>query len=126
MTHTTQLPKNINAITEHLQGLDNNEIINAHNTYCQENHLSDDEIFNNDDEFFNMFFENKVIEAVRAATYGDYNYSHDWVKFNGYANLESTSDPFRFVDINSIAEHILENPEAYDIELEEEETEEEN
>jgi hypothetical protein len=50
------------------------------------------EVFENDEEFFNMFFEGKAMEAVRAAHYGDYNYMDAYVRFNGYGNLESFGD----------------------------------
>lgn len=46
----------------------------------------------NDEEFFNVFFEGKPMEAVRAAIYGDYRYTDDYVKFNGYGNLVSVSE----------------------------------
>ena len=46
----------------------------------------------NDDEFFNVFFEGKPMEAVRAAIYGDYRYTDDYVKFDGYGNLVSVSE----------------------------------
>ena len=46
----------------------------------------------NDEEFFNVFFEGKPMEAVRAAIYGDYRYTDDYVKFDGYGNLESASE----------------------------------
>jgi hypothetical protein len=50
------------------------------------------ESFDNDEEFFNMFFEDRPMEAVRAAHFGDYNYGDDFVRFNGYGNLESFND----------------------------------
>lgn len=43
----------------------------------------------NDEEFFNTYFENKPMEAVRATTYGNYNYMDEYVIFNGYGNLDS-------------------------------------
>ncbi|OLF87124.1 hypothetical protein B4089_3745 [Bacillus licheniformis] len=46
----------------------------------------------NDEEFFNVFFEGKPMEAVRAVFYGDYRYMDDYVKFDGYGNLESASE----------------------------------
>lgn len=48
--------------------------------------------YENDDDFFNTFFSNNVIEAVRAVSFGDYNYSDNYVKFNAYGNLESASE----------------------------------
>ena len=48
--------------------------------------------WDNDEEFFNTYFYNNPTEAVRSAYYGDYNYCDDFVRFNGYANLESFND----------------------------------
>lgn len=50
------------------------------------------EAFENDEEFFNTFFHHNPMEAVRAAHYGDYNYMDQYVKFNGYGNLESLNE----------------------------------
>jgi hypothetical protein len=113
----------LDAILEHLNDLDNNGLVSIHNQYCQNCNYSDDEIYNNDDEFFNIFFESKVLEAVRAVSYGEYRYQDDFVKFNGYGNLESFNNPSEHIDLNSIASDILENPDNYDIELEESEEE---
>ena len=50
------------------------------------------EYWNNDEEFFNTFFYNNPTEAVRSSYYGDYNYCDEYVRFNGYGNLESFND----------------------------------
>ncbi len=122
---TNYIPKTIEAITDYLNELDNSDLVRIHNEYCQSANMDSDEIYSNDEEFFNMFFEGKVIEAVRAATYGDFNYSHDYVIFNGYGNLDSFNNPADHVDIAAIAEDILENESNY-IDIELEEVEEEN
>jgi hypothetical protein len=91
--------------------MDENELIQLNNTYCQ-NISSEDEVWTNDEEFFNLFFENKTNEALRAAHFGDYNWSHNYVKFNGYGNLESF-DYFEVKDLcespEVMAEYIEEN-----------------
>ena len=46
----------------------------------------------NNEEFFNVYFDNNVNEAVRATQYGDYNYCDDYVIFNGYGNLDSINE----------------------------------
>lgn len=50
------------------------------------------EIFENDQEFFDTFFHDNPMEAVRAASYGDYNFMDQYVRFNGYGNLESLNE----------------------------------
>lgn len=59
-----------------------------YNDFLRENNYSDDEIFYNDEDFFNTFFSSPL-EAVRASYYGDYNYNDNFVKFDGYGNLDS-------------------------------------
>ena len=49
-------------------------------------------IYNNDEEFFDMFFEGRPAEVARAIYYGDFNYNDEYIKFNGYGNLETLSE----------------------------------
>ena len=70
------------------------------------------EVFENNEEFFEMFFANRPMDAVRAVCYGDYSYSDDYVHFNGYGNLESCSN-WEFEDelkenIDEIIERLIE------------------
>jgi hypothetical protein len=118
-SNKTVINKTIESITDYLNGLDNDELVSIHNTYCREQNYSDDEIFNNDEDFFNTYFEGKVLEAVRAVSFGEYNYRDEYVIFNGYGNLETFNNPADHVDISAIANNILESPENYDIELNE-------
>lgn len=72
------------------------------------------EYWNNDEEFFEVFFEGKSpMEVARAICYGDYKYSDDYVKFNGYGNLVSYNQwelEMEFVDnAEEIAEKIIES-----------------
>ena len=46
------------------------------------------EAYENDEEFFDMYFSN-TLEAVRSVCYGNYNYSDDLVRLDGYGNLKS-------------------------------------
>ena len=43
----------------------------------------------NDEEFFNTFYMDEPYKLVQAIAYGDYRYSDNFVKFDGYANLKS-------------------------------------
>ena len=120
MRNLTEINKDFNSILEHLKELSSNELVNIHNTYCIEANYPDDEIYSNDEDFFNTFFEGRPAEVARSCFYGDYNYSHDYVMFNGYNNLESFNNPEDKIDFDGIANYILENPEAFNIELVEE------
>lgn len=70
------------------------------------------EYWENDEEFFNLFFHSNPMEVARAITYGEYNYTDDYVKFNAYRNLVS-ADKWDVVkemqdEIEEIVESIIE------------------
>ncbi len=63
--------------------------------------LEDMFFYKNDSEFFDMYFNNKL-EAVRAVSFGKYNYCHARVKFNGYGNLITMTE-------HEYEKHLIEN-----------------
>lgn len=69
----------------------------------------DSQLFVFDDEFFNIFFADKPMEAARAASFGNLNWSDDYIYFNGYGNLESTSDITSVIDKRELVDYYLEN-----------------
>lgn len=88
-------------IVSEINAMSQNDLITLNNIYASEvlgNY--DNQIFNNDEEFFYTFFENSVISAVQCVCYGDYRYSDNLVKFNGYGNLES----FNYMSQNDLCE----------------------
>lgn len=50
------------------------------------------DVHSNDEEFFDMMYEGRPMEAVRAAHYGEYNYNDEFVRINAYGNLESLDE----------------------------------
>jgi hypothetical protein len=109
--------KKLESIVDQINNLDTEDLIRLHNSYCKEANYSDNEIYGNDEDFFETFFSNNVIDAVRAASHGEYNFSENYVKFDGNGNLESfnyfgTDDLIDEVYI--IADFILENENDFD------------
>lgn len=68
---------------------DNEIDLDDYNEWVCENNYSDDEIFYNDEDFFNTFFYNNPMEAARVSFYGDYRFNDEYVRFNAYGNLDS-------------------------------------
>ncbi len=107
-----------NQIIELINNMNDNQLVQLNNLYCEHACISDGEIFSNDEEFFSMFFPNAGdgLRVAQAVFYGDYNYSHNWVKFNGYGNLQSlsiiTTDELCEL-VETIAEFIEENPQGF-------------
>ena len=66
------------------------------------------EFWENDGEFFECVFENKL-DVARAICYGDYNYNDDYVRFNGCGNLESFSEYDMIEELKDDIDVIIEN-----------------
>jgi hypothetical protein len=109
--------KFIKAIIEEINCFDNDQMVQLNNEYCDQQNYPDDQIYSNDANFFADVYGGDVMEAVRAVSYGDYNYSHDWVKLNGYGNLESMNvidEDDLCESIDTIAEEVADNFHNYD------------
>lgn len=89
--------------------LDENEIISLWNEYCSEERNGEDEILDNDEDFFNTYFENNPESAVKAALYGDYRYMDKYVQFNGYGNLDSFNDAMDVIDETELIKWLIDN-----------------
>lgn len=87
------------------------EKISISNIYDTEELSGDNEIFANDENFFNTFFENNPMEAVRSVYFGKYNLNDPYVWFNGYRNLESTEweDELPLHDVDELFEWYVNN-----------------
>lgn len=99
----------VNQVINLINEMDDNELIQLNNEYCESINAMDSTIYANDSEFLEMAFGHNVDALARAIFYGDYNYSHNWVRFNGYGNLE-TFNWFEAKDlcesVNVMAEYI--------------------
>lgn len=62
----------------------------------------------NDEEFYDIFFKDKM-EVARAVYYGgnSYNYMEEYVRFDAYGNLETTDDYNMRRDLQDGASEIL-------------------
>ena len=94
-------------IKDALIAMKTEELIEVNNIFCDLMHYPDDIIYNHDEDFYNTFFDNNPMESARAAYYGEYNYHHEYIKFNGYGNLE-TFDYFGTEDLADTIDNICE------------------
>lgn len=94
---------------------DDHEWLHLHNTYCRETNRFDDEIYENDEYFFETFFQGSNFDLVQRIFFGDYNFSDEYVRFNGYANLETLHgrDLHDHIDKEAIIEWVLEEGYQY-------------
>lgn len=123
--------KFIKAIIEEIGTFDNDQMVELNNTYADENGYNDDRIYDNGEEFFENNFDGNIMEAVRAVSYGDYHYTHNYVKYNGYGNLvtmDNVGEDDLCESVDTIAEDVADNYHKYDhiFDLDEDDFEEED
>ena len=83
--------KKFNELLKLLTNNDNElmELINVLKSNDEEIVQYIEEFYCNDEEFFDTYFNNNPMEAVRSSFYGNYKFMDKYVYFNGYGNLES-------------------------------------
>ena len=65
----------------------------------------------NDEDFFNTYYADDIMGAVRAVCYGEYNFTDEYVKINAYGNLETTNYIQDELDeyVDEIVDHLVED-----------------
>ena len=71
---------------------DERELVNAWNYVCDETGRYDEQIYSNDNDTYRLMFNDDIDEALRAAHYGNYNYTDEYCTLNCYGNLDTFSD----------------------------------
>ena len=105
----------IQTIIDEINAMTEAELIELNNVYCDSASYPDNHIYSNDEEFFNMLGWSGL-RVAQSVFYGDYNYSHAWVTFDGYGNLQSYSriTTEQLVDlVQTMAEYIADNSEDF-------------
>lgn len=105
-----------NEILDSINSMNENELVELNNRYCQEINDYDNEVYCNDEDFFNMLGWDGL-RVAQSICYGDYNYSHNWVTFDGYGNLQSYYhfNIDKLVEYpETMAEYIAENFEQFE------------
>jgi hypothetical protein len=77
------------------------------NEYCEAQNY--EPIYEFDEEFFNMFFANKPMESARAVKFGDVNWAHSYIRFDGSGNLESLENATDTIDEGALIDWLMEN-----------------
>lgn len=118
-------------IAEKLGVMETERIIELWNECIEYTGYTDDEVYENGEDFFNEMFRNPY-DAAMSVAFGNWKCSDRYVVFNGYANVESFNywqDANSPIDVDVLAEWLMENPEKLeelDIEDDDEEEEEDD
>ena len=91
-----------------LEYMDEDNLLYAWRIRCDELGYPDDVIdsMNDFDELMNGW---KPLDFAFRVHFGDFNPHHDFFKFNGYANLESSNYLSDFIDLEELADEIMDN-----------------
>lgn len=96
----------IEAIKNIIEDMDTSDAVAIHNEYCYETNDYDDEII--DMERFDEICEGMTpIDIVNHIFYGDFNPNHNYFRYNGYANFESTDYPTDWIYPGDIAREVV-------------------
>ena len=82
--------------------------VNSYNGYLEEFNY-----YENDEEFFTLFFSGKEYELARAINYGDYNFMDAYVKIDVYGNLISMSAYELEKELDNYADEIIDTYNEY-------------
>ena len=119
-------------VLEMLRDMNDSNLVAVHNEYCDKVSYYDDRIYDMY-EINDLLYGRSPLEIITDARDVDANDSY--IRYDGYGNLESTDYPQDWMDLDEIADYIVENDEALynddirdlldEIEAENEEEEEE-
>ena len=101
------------------------ERIAIFNYYCYEHGDGDNAIHSFDEEFFETYFSDPM-EAARATFFGEIqSWGDDYIRFNGYGNLESLNEYDALKEIEDYIVEIFEHEDTWDDYIEDEEDDDE-
>lgn len=105
----------IEKIESFLEDLNNTQLIELWNQYCENISDFENSIMSNDEDFFQTYFSDDIMECVRAVCYGEYNYTDDYVRINAYGNLISYTDRNirSLIVLSELAENIIDDEPSY-------------
>lgn len=107
LTMTTIEERRLEWFKDKFDELSNGQKISLYNEYSIANR-TENEVESFDEDFFNMHYENNPYEAARAVHFGTINWSDEYIRFNGYGNLESLSESQIVEEAENAAEDIYE------------------
>lgn len=114
--------KTLTEITEILENMNDDELFTLWNDYCANNSMSDNEVYEFDDDFFETYFEGRPAEAARALFFGDVkNWNDAYITFNGYGNLKSSNYITDLISVGDLAGYIEDHQEDFEDILQEDE-----
>ena len=102
----------VEAIKNIIACMGESDAVALHNEWCNDTNNYDDEII--EMGLFDEICEGmKPSEVARSIVYGDFNPSHDYFRYNGYGNFESTVYPTHWIYPGDIARDVVDRERSF-------------
>ena len=102
----------VEAIKNIIEDMDDSDAVALHNEWCYEINDYDGEII--EMERFDEFCEGMTPSDIAMKIfYGDFNPNHDYFRYDGYANFESTDFPTEWIYPGDIARYVVDYEESF-------------
>ena len=103
----------VEAIKNIIEDMDTSDAVALHNEWCYETNNYDDEII--EMERFDEICEGMIpSDIAQRIFYGDFNPTHSYFRYNGYANFESTDYPTGWIYPGDIARDVVDRECAFE------------
>ena len=102
----------IEAIRGIIEDMDTSDAVALHNEYCYKTNNYDDEIFEID-RFSEICESMGPLDIAMKIFYGDFNPNHNYFRYDGYANFESTDFPTDWIYPDDIARYVVDRDESF-------------
>ena len=96
-------------VLEMLRDMNDSDLVAVHNEYCDKVNYYDDKIYDMY-EINDLLYDRSPLEIITDAR--DVDANDNYIRYNGYGNLESTDCPDDWIDLDEIADYIVENDDA--------------
>lgn len=81
---------------------------NLWNTFCGYNNWDEDHVSLNNEDFFNLYYENKPVQLVIDISRSDYNWHHKYVmKKDSRGGLKSFDNLLENIDVDALIKWLL-------------------
>lgn len=84
--------------------IDEYDLVQAWNEYCDDGCNPDSEVFLNDEDFLDLFSK---VEIAKRVAWGDFNFYDEYVILDGYGNFKSSNRILELIDEVNIDDDFL-------------------
>ena len=91
---------------EELEELDDEEVVDLWNDYCENNNMFDDTIYHMDelDEVVGKLYPTDLFDTIE---FNRFSEGDSYFGYNGYGYIESFNTPYDVIDVEALVEFLM-------------------